>query len=41
MATVNFVVKEAEVQTFRSLSSSLVLAQSLSIGLAYELENRR
>jgi len=35
VATVSFVVKEANVHSFRSLSSSLCLAQSLSIGLAY------
>lgn len=40
IAEVSFVVKEAEIQSFRSLSSSLVLAQALSIGLAYELESR-
>lgn len=38
MSAVHFVVKEAEIHRFRSLSSSLVLAQSLSIALAYELE---
>ncbi|RUM57415.1 MAG: Fe-S cluster assembly protein HesB [Marinomonas sp.] len=40
IATVSFVVKEAEIDSFRSLSSSLVLAQALSIGLAHELEKR-
>ncbi|NQZ32071.1 MAG: MurR/RpiR family transcriptional regulator [Oceanospirillaceae bacterium] len=40
-AEVCFVVKEAEVHTFRSLSSSLCLAQSLSIGLAYRLEKQK
>jgi DNA-binding MurR/RpiR family transcriptional regulator len=40
-AAVCFVVKEAEVNHFRSLSSSLCLAQSLSIGLAYRLENQQ
>jgi DNA-binding MurR/RpiR family transcriptional regulator len=40
-AKVCFVVKEAEVNAFRSLSSSLCLAQSLSIGLAYRLENQQ
>jgi len=40
IASVCFVVKEAEIDSFRSLSSSLCLAQSLSIGLAYELEKR-
>jgi DNA-binding MurR/RpiR family transcriptional regulator len=40
IAKVCFVVKEAEVNTFRSLSSSLCLAQSLSIGLAYQLEKQ-
>lgn len=40
IASVSFVVKEAEIDTFRSLSSSLVLAQALSIGLAHELEKR-
>ena len=39
-AAVCFIVKEAEVNAFRSLSSSLCLAQSLSIGLAYRLENK-
>ncbi|MGB1236905.1 MAG: MurR/RpiR family transcriptional regulator [Pseudomonadales bacterium] len=39
LSSVCFVVKEAEVHSFRSLSSSLCLAQSLSIGLAYRLEN--
>ena len=39
IADVCFVVKEAEVSGFRSLTSSLCLAQSLSIGLAYRLEN--
>ncbi|MEM5529346.1 MurR/RpiR family transcriptional regulator [Gammaproteobacteria bacterium AS21] len=39
IADVCFVVKEAEVNGFRSLTSSLCLAQSLSIGLAYRLEN--
>jgi DNA-binding MurR/RpiR family transcriptional regulator len=34
-ATVCFVVKEASVHSFRSLSSSLCLAQAISIGLAY------
>ncbi|NVK74995.1 Fe-S cluster assembly protein HesB [Marinomonas sp. CT5] len=38
IASVCFVVKEAEIQSFRSLSSSLCLAQSLSIGLAHALE---
>jgi len=38
LATVCFVVKEAEIQSFRSLSSSLCLAQALSIGLAHKLE---
>lgn len=38
IASVCFVVKEAEIDSFRSLSSSLVLAQTISIGLAYELE---
>ncbi|MBJ7538027.1 MurR/RpiR family transcriptional regulator [Marinomonas transparens] len=40
IASVCFVVKEAEIDSFRSLSSSLCLAQALSIGLAYELENQ-
>lgn len=40
LAKVCFVVKEAEVHSFRSLSSSLCLAQSLSIGLAYRLQNQ-
>jgi DNA-binding MurR/RpiR family transcriptional regulator len=40
IADVCFVIKEAEVSGFRSLTSSLCLAQSLSIGLAYRLENR-
>ena len=38
LADVCLVVKEAEVHSFRSLSSSLCLAQSLSISLAYRLE---
>ncbi|MCX4025950.1 MurR/RpiR family transcriptional regulator [Endozoicomonas sp. SM1973] len=37
-ATVSFVVKEAEVRSFRSLTSSLCIAQALSIGLAYRQE---
>ena len=41
ISTVCLVVKEAEIHKFRSLSASLVLAQSLSIALAYELESRR
>lgn len=41
MSTVSLVVKEAEIHNFRSLSSSLVLAQSLSIALAYELEAKK
>ncbi|GAB3484121.1 MurR/RpiR family transcriptional regulator [Marinomonas epiphytica] len=40
MAQVSFVVKEAEIDSFRSLSSSLCLAQSLTIGLAHELNSR-
>jgi DNA-binding MurR/RpiR family transcriptional regulator len=40
IASVCFVVKEAEIDSFRSLSSSLCLAQALSIGLAYELERK-
>lgn len=39
IASVNFVVKEAELHQFRSLSSSMVLAQSLAMALAYKLEN--
>lgn len=39
IASVCFVVKEAEIDSFRSLSSSLCLAQALSIGLAYELQS--
>lgn len=38
IASVCFVVKEAEIDSFRSLSSSLCLAQALSIGLAYKLQ---
>ncbi|MFD1381805.1 MurR/RpiR family transcriptional regulator [Rhodanobacter aciditrophus] len=38
VASVCFVVKEAEIDSFRSLSSSLCLAQALSIGLAYKLQ---
>ncbi|MFT2109558.1 MurR/RpiR family transcriptional regulator [Marinomonas sp. 2405UD68-3] len=41
LASVSFVVKEAETHQFRSLSSSLVLAQTLSIALAYELESQK
>jgi len=41
VSDVNFVVEEAEIHKFRSLSSSLVLAQSLAIALAYELEDKR
>lgn len=40
-ASVHFVVKEADVQSFRSLSSSLCLAQSLAIGLAYRLQKQK
>ncbi|WCN12233.1 SIS domain-containing protein [Marinomonas mediterranea] len=40
IASVSFVVKEAEIDSFRSLSSSLCLAQSLTIGLAHELDRR-
>lgn len=39
-ATVCFVVKEAEVRSFRSLTSSLCIAQALSIGLAYRQEEK-
>ncbi|MDE1465354.1 MurR/RpiR family transcriptional regulator [Spartinivicinus poritis] len=39
-ATVSFVVKEAEVRSFRSLTSSLCIAQALSIGLAYRQEEK-
>lgn len=38
-ASVCFVVKEASVHAFRSLSSSLCLAQSLAIGLAHRKDN--
>ena len=41
VAKVSFVVKEADVHSFRSLSSSLCLAQSLAIGLAYRLDKQR
>jgi DNA-binding MurR/RpiR family transcriptional regulator len=41
VSDVSFVVEEAEIHKFRSLSSSLVLAQSLAIALAYELEEKR
>jgi hypothetical protein len=34
-------VKEANVHSFRSLSSSLCLAQTLSIGLAYKLDKQQ
>lgn len=37
-ADASLIVKEAEVRAFRSLSATLVLAQSLCIGLAYRLE---
>jgi len=40
-ASVCFVVKEANVHSFRSLSSSLCLAQTLSIGLAYKLDKQQ
>ena len=40
MASVCFVVKEADVHSFRSLTSTLCLAQSLSIGLAYKLDSQ-
>ncbi|WP_329604906.1 MurR/RpiR family transcriptional regulator [Spartinivicinus ruber] len=40
-ATVSFVVKEAEVRSFRSLTSSLCIAQALSIGLAYKQEEQQ
>ncbi len=39
-ATVCLVVQEAQVRNFRSLTSSLCLAQTLSIGLAYRLQNQ-
>jgi DNA-binding MurR/RpiR family transcriptional regulator len=39
-ATVCLTIKEAEVHGFRSLASSLCLAQSLSISLAYRLEKK-
>ncbi|MFB9886763.1 MurR/RpiR family transcriptional regulator [Balneatrix alpica] len=38
LADVYFDIKEAEVRGFRSLTSSLCLAQSLAIGLAYRLD---
>lgn len=41
VSDVSFVVEEAEVHKFRSLSASLVLAQSLAIALAYELEENQ
>ncbi|MBU2711175.1 MurR/RpiR family transcriptional regulator [Zooshikella harenae] len=37
-ADVCFVVKEAEVRSFRSLTASLCLAQTIAIGLAYRVE---
>lgn len=37
-ATVCLLVQEAQVRSFRSLTSSLCLAQALSIGLAYRLQ---
>ncbi|MGI0115417.1 MurR/RpiR family transcriptional regulator [Zooshikella sp. RANM57] len=37
-ADVCFVVKEAEVRSFRSLTASLCLAQAIAIGLAYRVE---
>ena len=40
MARVNFVVRDAQVQSFRGLSSSLCLAQAIIIGLAHELEKK-
>ncbi|OMH29427.1 MurR/RpiR family transcriptional regulator [Motiliproteus sp. MSK22-1] len=41
IASVCFTIKEAEVHSFRSLTSSLCLAQSLSIGLAYRLDKQK
>jgi len=38
-AAVCLVVHEAQVRSFRSLTSSLCLAQTLAIGLAYRLQN--
>ena len=42
-AEISFVVKDAEVRTFRSLTSSLCLAQTLCISLGYrrELKSKR
>jgi len=40
-ASVCFVVRDAEVHGFRSLGSTLCLAQALSIGLAYRMEKQR
>jgi len=39
-ASVCLVVQEAQVRSFRSLTSSLCLAQTLSIGLAYRLQRK-
>jgi DNA-binding MurR/RpiR family transcriptional regulator len=41
VAEVSFIVKEASVHSFRSLSSSLCLAQALAIGLAYRLDKQQ
>ncbi|MBL8906772.1 MAG: MurR/RpiR family transcriptional regulator, partial [Rhizobiales bacterium] len=38
-AEIVFDVKEAEVQGFRSLASSLCLAQALAVGLAMRLSS--
>ncbi|WP_409525380.1 MurR/RpiR family transcriptional regulator [Nitrincola sp. MINF-07-Sa-05] len=40
-ATVSFTLPESEVHGFRSLTPALCLAQSLSIGLAYRLDNKK
>ncbi len=40
-ASVCFIIKEADVQGFRSLASSLCLAQSLAIGLAHQVEKQQ
>jgi DNA-binding MurR/RpiR family transcriptional regulator len=39
-AKVLFEIKEAEIRGFRSLSTSMVLAQTLAVGLALKLSRR-
>ncbi|WP_025733294.1 MurR/RpiR family transcriptional regulator [Carnimonas nigrificans] len=40
-ATVNFAIQEAEVQSFRGLSVSMCLAQTLAIGLGIQRDSRQ